>query len=118
MSKKTKDRVTVLEEQIKKLKATIRSKNGTIRQLKSQVKTTKAAWEKSETYLSEVTNGKPLSEVLEAAEKGKPLSKTGKPCPDCGKNGVKKIIFEKFYVASCDCGYRNRINEERKMTKS
>ena len=118
MSKKGKDRVEILEEQVRKLKATIRTKDKTIRQLKSQVKTVESAWRTTEIYLTEVTNGKPLSEVLRTVESGRPLSKFDEPCPKCNSHDMKKIIFTGFHIISCDCGYRKKMDEEQEIRKS
>ena len=118
MSKKTKDRVEILEEQIQKLKCTIRNRDKSIRQLKSQIKTTEAAWKKTEIYLQEVTNGKPISEVLRTVEADKPLSKVGEACPSCGANNMNKLLFTGFHIIVCECGYRNKVDEEQKIRKS
>ena len=118
MSKKPKDRVELLEEQVKKLNATVRTKDKAIRQLKSQVKTAESAWRKTEIYLNEVTDGKPLSEVLKTVEAGRPLSKIGEACPNCGAHDMNKILFTGFHIITCDCGYRNKVDEEQEIRKS
>lgn len=118
MSKKPRDRVEILEEQVKKLQNTIRGKNKTIRQLKSNSSTFEAAWRKTEIYLKEVTNGKPLHEVLKTVEEGKPLTVVKDDCPTCGQHNMNKILFTGFYIISCTCGYRNKIDEEQEIRKS
>ena len=118
MSKKPKDRLEILEEQVKKLQSIIRTKDKTIRQLKGAVKTAESAWKKTEIYLQEVTNGKPLSEVLRTVEAGRPLSKIGDACPDCGLHDMKKILFTGFHIVTCHCGYRNKVDEEQQITES
>lgn len=118
MSKKPKDRFGLLEEKVKKLNTTIRTKDRVIKQLKSQVQTVELAWKKTEMYLNEVTNGKPLSEVLKAVEAGRPLSKIGKACPNCGTHNMNKILFIGFYIITCDCGYRNKVDEEQEISEN
>lgn len=118
MSKKGKDRVEALEEEVRKLKATIRNKNSKIRQLKSEVRTARDAFVESEVYLKDVIDGKPLSEVLKEVSKGKRLNLDTEKCPDCGSIGMKKIIFTGFHIRSCQCGYRKKINEERQITEN
>tara|TARA_R100000951_G_C2604167_1_gene169103 strand:+ start:160 stop:516 length:357 start_codon:yes stop_codon:yes gene_type:complete len=115
MSKKPKDRVEILEEQVKKLQSTLRSKDKTIRQLKTQVTTAESAFKKTEIYLKEVTNGKPLSEILKLAEEGKPFTPIGDVCPDCGSHSMKKILFTGFHIITCECGYRNKVDEEQQI---
>ena len=118
MSKKPKDRVEVLETLVKKLQNTIRAKNTVIRNLKGQVCTAETAFKQTEMYLQEVTNGKPLSEVLKMAESGRFTSTIGEPCPKCGSHDMKKILFTGFYIITCECGYRNKVDEEQKITES
>jgi len=115
MSKKPKDRVEILEEQVKKLRKVIREKDKTIRQLKSNSTTFEAAWRKTEIYLKEITNGKPLSEVLRTVEAGKPLTNITDPCPDCGQHDMKKILFTGFHIITCECGYRKKVDEEQQI---
>jgi len=118
MNKKGKDRVEILEEENSKLKKAIRRKDRTIRQLKSEVQTAHQAFRQTETYLKEITNDRPLSEILKTVESGKPLSKIRKSCPKCGSEGMNKIIFTGFHVISCKCGYRNRVDEEQEISKN
>jgi len=118
MAKKGKDRVEILEEENSKLKKAIRRKDRTIRQLKSEVQTAHQAFRQTETYLKEITNDRPLSEILKTVESGKPLSKIRKPCPKCGSGSMNKIIFTGFHVISCKCGYRNRVDEEQEISKN
>ena len=117
MSRKGSGRIEALEEVVRKLKNTIKRRDKTIRQLRSEIKTIEQAWRTTEVYLKEITNGKPLSEVLETVEAGKPLSKLNDSCPKCNSNEMKKIIFTGFYIVSCSCGYRNKVDEERKIRK-
>jgi hypothetical protein len=113
-----KDRADTLEDQVKKLKATLRKRDKTIVQLKSEVKTVDRAWRKTETYLKEITNGKSLSEIIKTVEDGRPLSKTNIMCPECKILKVNKIIFTGFHIVNCKCGYRKRIDEEQEIGES
>jgi len=117
MAKKQKDKLEVLEDENSRLKKAIRRKDRTIKQLKSEVSTAQEAFRQTETYLKEITNDRPLSEILKNVESGKPLSKISDPCPKCGSANMKKIIFTGFHVISCKCGYRNRVDEEREIKK-
>ena len=67
--------------------------------------------------LKEVTNGKPLSEVIKTVEANRPLSPIDDACPQCGNHSMKKILFSGFHIISCECGYRNKIDEEQEITK-
>lgn len=117
MGKKPKDRTDILEDENSKLKKTIRRRDKTIRQLRSDAKTAEEAFRRTETYLKEVTDGKPLSEILRTVESNKPLSPIKKSCPKCNSRDMKKIIFTGFYVISCKCGYRNRVDEKQEIEK-
>jgi len=118
MSKKPLDRVEQLEEHIRKLKAAVRKKDKTIKQLKGQVASAQTAFKTTEVYLKEITNGKPLSEVIRTVESGKPLSKVDDECPQCHSHDMKKILFTGFYIISCTCGYRNKIDDKQEITKT
>ncbi len=118
MAKKPKDRIEVLEEQVQNLKKIIRNKDKTIKQLKSEINTAQSAWNKTEIYLKDVTNGKPLSEVLKNVESGKPLSLKEQPCPKCNYGDLKRILYTGFYIVTCSCGYRARVNEEQQLRKN
>lgn len=118
MSKKPKDRVEVLEALVKKLQNTLRAKESVIKNLKGQVCTAETAFKRTEIYLQEVTNGKPLSEVLKNVEAGRFTSSIGDACPKCGLHDMKKILFTGFHIITCECGYRNKIDEEREITES
>lgn len=118
------DRETVLENENEKLKKIIRDKDKvisqkdrTIKQLKSEAKQAMDNFVGTEHYLREVTDGKPLSEVINTVKNGKPLSKEGEPCPKCGSKDVTILIYIGFHIKSCTCGYRKRINEEQEINK-
>jgi predicted RNase H-like nuclease (RuvC/YqgF family) len=115
MARKAKGKIEVLEDENLKLKKAIRSKDKTIRQLKSEVETAKEAFRQTETYLKEITNDRPLSEIIKTVVEGKPLKKIKNTCPKCGSEEMKKIIYTGFHVISCKCGYRNRVDEEQEI---
>lgn len=117
MAKKPKDRVEALEEEIQSLKKIIRNRDKTIRQLKSEIDTTHSAWSKTEFFLKEVTSGKPLSEVLENVESGRPLSLEQDSCPKCNLKFLKKMLYTGFHIVACSCGYRAKVNEEQQLRK-
>lgn len=118
MSKKQKDRTELLEERVKDLKRILRSKDRTIRQLKSEVKTAEDAFNVTEVFLKEVTDDRPMSEILRTVESNQPLSKLGDACPNCNQRSMKKILFTGFHIVSCECGYRTRVDEGRAITKT
>jgi hypothetical protein len=105
------------KEQIRKLKDTVKRRDKTIRQLKSQIKTLEQSWRTTEVYLKEVTDGKPLSEVIKDIESNKPLGKCELECPSCASKNMKKILFTGFYIISCQCGYRKKIDDEQEIIK-
>lgn len=118
MSKKTEDRIELLEKRVRKLEGVIRDKDKTISKLKGQVNSAQSAFKTTEIYLKEITNGKPLSEVLKTVEAGKPLSNVDYECPKCNSHDMKKIIFTGFHIISCACGYRNKVDEEDEIKKT
>lgn len=115
MAKKVKDRVEVLEKENSKLKKVIREKDKTIKQLKSESKTAEDSFRITESYLKEITKGKPLSEILDIVGKNLPLQDIDYPCPKCNSRDMKKILFTGFYIVSCECGYRKRVDEEQQI---
>ena len=101
-------------EYIEKLKSRIIKDRAKIRNLSSENRTLKKAWYGTEDYLHEVTDGKPLSEVIKAAKDGSRLKKGHGPCPKCGVENLTKLLYSGFHIVICEnngCGYRERINE-------
>ena len=119
MARKSKDKLEILEEENAKLKKAMRRKDRTIRQLKSEVQTAQEAFRQTETYLKEITNDRPLSEILKNVEAGKPLSPvTDMQCPKCGSTALNRIVFTGCHIISCKCGYRNRVDEQEEVRKN
>lgn len=59
-----KDDADTMRDTIQKLKSQVRRLQKTIRELKSENSTLIDAWSKTEAFLSEVTEGAPLEEVI------------------------------------------------------
>ena len=116
--KNRKNRDENYEDKIRKLQKVIRDKDKTIRQLKGQVKSAQLAWRATEVYLKEVTDGKPLSEIIKTAEEGKPLTYVHHECPKCNSHDLKKMVFATFYILSCVCGYRDKVDDMHEITKT
>ena len=99
---------------IRKLKTIIKNREKTIKKLKSEIKTMELAWKKTEIYLEEVTEGRPLSKVINTVSDDNPLQKHGQGCPKCmSKFTLKTIVYSKFHILVCECGYKEKINEEK-----
>jgi len=99
-------------EKNEKLIQMIRNRDKKIRILQSENKTLKSAWEKTEFFLSEVTDGVSLEEIISNVISGKPLKKTKGRCPVCDVKNMKKLDFGTYYIIICDsCLYRNRVDE-------
>ena len=112
--KNHKDRIVKLEDEIKSLKAQIRAKDKTIRNLLSEVATLEAAWDKTKDYLSEVVEDRSLKELVETSAKERPLKKSKNRCPKCGGDDFKTLKFNGFRVDTCGnskCGHRKKIDE-------
>ena len=93
-------KVKSLEKENKKL----RTKNHTLNR----------AWDETESFLEDVTEGKSLKEIIENVNEGK-LKRVRKECPKCGGRKVKKIQFSGFHVVVCeDCKYREKVNEKER----
>ena len=122
--RKEKNVESALEMENERLKKTIRDKDKvikqkdrTIRQLKSEAKTAMDGFSGTESFLREVTNGKPLSEVIKTVKRGDPLSDEIEPCPKCGSREIVTLIYTGFFIKTCLCGYRKRFNEEQEIEK-
>lgn len=120
--KKFKDNESILEAENEKLKKiikekdrVIRQKDRTINQLKSEVKTAVDAFLETNNHYREIGESKTLSEAIDDANKGK-ATRINLKCPKCSSN-MKRLLFTGFYIESCKCGYKSRINEEDKITK-
>lgn len=103
-----------LKEDNKRLKQRVRKLEKEIKKYKSNAKTVESVWQETENYLMEVTKGVSLEEILKTIRDGKPLDgrKVRRKCTICGLNTMKKIQFDKFYVAICNCGHREKVDEE------
>jgi alanyl-tRNA synthetase len=95
-----------------KLLRKIKSLERENKQLKSKNHTLNKAWDETETYLEDITEGRPLKEIVKDVSEGK-LRKLRKECPSCSGKRVKKIQFSGFHVIVCeDCKYRKKIDEK------
>lgn len=107
-------KVNTLEEAleyIEKLKSRIRKNEGKLKTLRTENKTLNQTWDKTEYFLDDLTNGKPLSDVIKAAQDGK-FSKENGPCPKCGRHTINKLVFPGFHIVVCEmCPYRARVDE-------
>jgi len=113
---------TILEKEIENLNRTIRDKNKVIKQkdkvikqLKGEAKQAMDVFVDSEHYLREVTDGKPLSEIMNTVKNKQPLRKGNEPCPKCGSKDIAILIYTGFHIKACDCGYRKKVNEEQEI---
>lgn len=97
---------------IEKLKSRILKVQKANKNLRSQNKTYRGAWNKTEDYLEEVTEGKPLSEILETARNNGKLKVGNGPCFACSRETVKKLVYSGFHINICEsCGHRERVDE-------
>lgn len=116
MAKKNKNEIEALEEKIFKLEKLIKEKNNKIRQFKKEIKQLKEKSSETDSWLIDVTNGIPLSEVLSQINENGKLKIELDKCPICKHENINKLIFSKFHIIDCsNCGYRKKINEEEKI---
>lgn len=82
------------------------------KQLRSKNHTLNSAWNQTECFLEDITEGRSLKEVINAANEGK-LKKVRRECPRCLGKKLKKIQFNTFHVLVCeDCKYREKVDEK------
>lgn len=99
-------------EYIQKLKNRIIGDSQKIAKLKSENKTLRKAWNGSDDYLREVTDDRPLAEVLRDIKGKGRLSKLKDRCPKCSSADYKRTSYPKFHIDHCgNCTYRKRIDE-------
>ena len=97
-------------EKNQKLVNQVRNLEKKINTLKSHNKTLTSAWYKTEDFLSEITGGKSLKEILLDIKDHKKLTKI--KCPSCGGSSVKRTTFSSFSLVICDnCDYRKREDD-------
>lgn len=99
---------------IDKLKRRINKDRRKIRELTKEKNTLQRAWNGAEDYLEDVTDSKPLSELIETSKDSSRLRKTDKTCPRCEEETIKKLLFTTFHIILCEnnkCEYRERKNE-------
>jgi DNA-directed RNA polymerase subunit M/transcription elongation factor TFIIS len=80
-----------------------------IEKLKAKNKVLMDALKTTETYLLEISKDKTIQEIFQEVHDNTELNVEEK-CPKCGSHGMKKINLGYVNIASCSCGYRNRIN--------
>ncbi len=87
-----KEDTETLRDTIRKLKSQIRKLQKTIRELKAENKTLSEAWSKTEEFLGEITEGKPLKEILKYKTLPKKVSRKNIET----KEDKKQEILEKW----------------------
>ena len=96
-------KVDDLNKEVKRLNKVIREKDKTIRNLKSEKKQAMDRFIDSEVYLREVTNGRPLSEIMKTVKNGEPLGKNEYRCPKCNASDISVLIYTGFHIKICKC---------------
>ena len=107
------EKIERVHEENRKLKTQIESLKEQVRKLKSQKKTLDAAWRKTENYLSEVTDGRSVEEIVKNVAKGKKLPKLESSCSKCKSNKISILPFKNFRVVVCEernCKYKEKID--------
>ena len=87
-----------------------------VKRLKSENSTLKNAWNKTESYLIAISKDKTIKEIFDELE-SKTFTRTIKmKCKKCDNNTMNKRQFDNYFLVYCSkCGYRNRINDNRKV---
>lgn len=104
-----------------KLKSQVRNLRKIVKQLEIENKTLSRAFDKSCDFIQDRLKGQSLGEILDMINGEKKPKKPKKAeafsdnCPKCENSedeGYKTMVFEKFIIKSCTCGYRSKKAEE------
>jgi Zn ribbon nucleic-acid-binding protein len=84
------------------------------KKLRSENRTLKNAWQKTEEYLVAISEEKDIDEIFNEIDTKTNLRKIRKSCPNsgCSSKTMNKRKFDGYSIVSCvKCGYRNRVDE-------
>lgn len=84
------------------------------KKLRSENRTLKNAWQKTEEYLVAISDNKKIETIFNEIDTKTNLRKIKQKCPnsDCSNNTLNRRKFDGYSVVSCvKCGYRNRVDE-------
>ncbi len=87
-----------------------------LKKIKSQNRTLKDAWQKTEDYLVAISEDKKIEVIFEEIDTKTSLRKVKQECPnsECNSKMMNKRKYDGYDILSClKCGYRNRVNEGR-----
>jgi hypothetical protein len=107
----SKDSIEDAIDKNEKLIAKIGRLEREIKKLRSSNRTIKDIWTKTEEYLLAISEEKSLKEIFSEIDTKTSLRKVKKKCPSCSNKQMNKRHYDGYYVISCDCGYRNRVDE-------
>lgn len=108
------EKVERLHEMIRKYKTQVDNLKNQNRKLKSQLKTSEAAWTKTEKFLENVSEGRSLEEMIRDANSEAGFSKQEESCRKCKKNHIGILKYTNFRIIVChDCGFKEKINEPK-----
>jgi len=100
-------------EYIDKLKSRIRKIEKDARSLRSNIKSYKKVWNKTEVYLEDAVDDKTLTEVIKDIEVDNKLNPTKKSCNNCGGLEMSVLTFNKHKFIICNkCKDRSKIDEK------
>lgn len=101
-----------LAEENKKLRAQVNSYKKEIKKLRSELKTSAKAWDETEDFLKNVTEGRSLKEVIKDVNLGKGLRKLDNSCVKCKSSNISTMKYPSFRILVCaDCEHKQKIEE-------
>jgi len=99
----------VYNNESRQLKQKLKESQKEINRLKAELRTLQSAWDKSEKQLKSFSQQYTLDELIDSANTGE-LPKDLFKCDECGKNIVKRMVYKKFILTSCVCGFVKKVN--------
>jgi recombination DNA repair RAD52 pathway protein len=99
-----------LQEIIRKQKTQIENLKNENRKLKSQIKTLNGAWDKTEKFLENISEGKSLEQMIADADSSDGFKKKESNCRQCKSKDVGTLDYANFRIIVCNkCGHKAKI---------
>jgi len=106
------DQIEKILEENRRLKTQLNNCKKEIKKLKSELRTSDKAWNQTEGFLKNVTEGRSLKEVIRDVNLGEGLSTLNNYCNKCGSI-TTTVKFSSFRVLICpSCKSRQKIEEK------
>lgn len=108
------EKVERLHELIRKYKTQVDNLKRENKKLKSNLKTANMAWNQTEKFLENVSEGRSLEEMIRDANSESGFTKIEDSCKKCKKNNVSLLKYANFRIVICyDCQFKEKINEPK-----